>query len=423
MTSNTAFASFAFSVEACETPIDRSFDSSMMFLSSRWVPKREALEIKPSKAVLMEGSAHGVCYRLVRRSDSKVAAPAIASFPELRPPTEKPTVADPERRSNIGNFQRVLVAEDHKGMRSMLIQMLHRWGFETVVAANGADVLEKLEQKLPELVILSRRLADIDVFEVCREVNDRRSECSPYILVLTSDKQDGARALEAGASACLATPFEAHELRAHLLVAIRILNRQERLLTSRDQYRVLATKDALTGVWNRQSICQILTDELERAARAESTTGVLLVDLDHFKRVNDTYGHQAGDFVLQEVSRRLTDALRPYDAIGRYGGEEFLVVVPSPNEKELRQLAERLRESLSRDPICVGKNAIRITLSVGAAIAPAGDEPSNAIAAADASLYRAKRLGRNRSVYGGRRTGRGALSPQPIGTQIIPHPV
>jgi two-component system cell cycle response regulator len=405
MKSSTAFASFEFSVEACEPPLDHSFGSSMRMPDSRWVPKPEALEIDPSKGVLIENSGEGVCYRLLRRSDKKIALSRIAPFPESHRTRGKVAAADSERRSNIGHFQRVLVAEDHKGMRCMLVQMLHRWGFETVVATKGADVLRFMEQKRhPELVILRRKLADVDVLELCRQLRDHRSDCSPYILLIAeNNKQDVACALEAGASACLTAPFEAHELRAHLMAAVRTLNHQECLLNSRDRYRLLATKDALTGVWNRRSIEQILNDELDRAAGAERATGVLLIDLDHFKRVNDTYGHLAGDFVLQEVARRLKNALRPYDAIGRYGGEEFLIVVPSANERELCQLAERLGGFISKDPIPVGKGCTRITLSVGVAIAPPRENSSRAIEAVDASLYQAKRLGRNCFVYGGQR--------------------
>ncbi len=405
MKSSTAFASFEFSVEACEPPLEPSFLSSTRMPAWSRVPRLDALEIDPSKGVLIESGAEGVCYRLVRKSDKKIAAPEIAPFPESRRPRGAATAADPERRSNIGNFQRVLVAEDHKGMRCMLVQMLHRWGFETVVAKKGADVLEFIEQKRhPDLVILSRKLAGIDVLELCRQLRDHRSDCSPYILLITeNNKQDVACALEAGASACLTAPFEAHELRAHLMAAVRILNHQECLLNARDQYRLLATKDALTGVWNRPSIHQILNDELDRAASAERATGVLLVDLDHFKRVNDTFGHLAGDFVLQEVGRRLKNALRPYDAIGRYGGEEFLIVVPSANERELCQLAERLGGFISKDPIRVGKGSTRITLSVGVSIAPPRENLSRAIEAADVSLYQAKKLGRNCFVYGGQR--------------------
>ena len=311
-----------------------------------------------------------------------------------------------ERRQNIGNFQRVLVAEDHRGTRRMLIQMLRAWGFVVVPAKSGPEVLKIVEQTgPPELIILSRMLPGMDVFELCQRLSDRHSDYSPYILVLAmqSYQHEIVRALESGASEYLTTPFEAQELRARLLVAGRILKHQEGLVLSRDKFRLLATRDPLTGVWNRRSINQILKEELDRSSSSEGSTGVLLIDLDHFKRVNDTHGHLAGDFVLQETSRRLKNVLRSYDSIGRYGGEEFLIVVPEAVEGELCQLAERLRKAIESESIRVGENEIRITLSIGAMIAPSGEDLlSNVIAIADAALYEAKRFGRNRFIYGDR---------------------
>lgn len=354
--------------------------------------------------VLMESGAYGTCYQLLRKHENRPGH-TISPLLEARNPENEVGVAN-ERRANIGNFQRVLVAEDHPGTRRMLVQMLRRWGFEAIPAASGTEVLKLAGQKrTPELILLSRMLPGMDFFELCRRLNGRCGDYAPYILVLAmqSDKQEVVRALESGAAEYLTTPFEAEELRARLLVATRILRRQESLITSRDRFRLLAAKDTLTGLWNRRSIDQILNDELERAARAERNTGVLLIDLDHFKKVNDTHGHLAGDFVLQEASRRLKDTVRAYDSIGRYGGEEFLVIVPGSAEGELCELAERLRKAIEKDPVRVGEHEIRITLSVGAAIAPAGEnQRTDLVACADGALYEAKELGRNRSVFADR---------------------
>jgi len=414
MKNSPTLAGFEFAIEACVPPFDAPLGNSTKKLTPNWKRQCGALTGETLDRILIESSAHGTCYRLVRKSTAE-ATSVLRPFPEVRQPAAKSTPLHPERRSNIGNFQRVLVAEDHPATRHMLVRMLDRWGFDTVTATGGAEVLKVARQKRPpEIIILSRSLPDTDVFRLCQQLNEPHRDYSPYILLLTmqNDKEDAVQALEAGASAHLAAPFEAHELRAHLMVAGRILNRQESLVNARDQYRFLASKDSLTGVWNRRSIGQILIDELDRAAHADRTTGVLLIDLDHFKRVNDTHGHLVGDYVLQEVGRRLLRALRPYDAIGRYGGEEFLVVVPSANERELCQLAQRLVESIAKQSIPVGKDDIRITLSVGAGIAPPREDPSNVIAAADASLYHAKRLGRNRFIYG--HPGEGAVESRAL---------
>lgn len=362
-----------------------------------------------SEGIMTESSLHGTIYRLVRTPGAH-SLPLVAPYPESQHQSEMFSDVEEERRTNIGSFQRVLVAEAHPATRLMLVQMLRRWGFEAVSAEDANEVLRIAKQRrAPQLVILSRRLPGIDAVELCRQICNLHSDYAPYVLMLAMENQrrDIMHALESGAAEYITTPFEARELRARLIVATRILKRQESLIASRDRFRLLATKDTLTGVWNRRSIYQILKDELECAALSERSTGVLLIDLDYFKRVNDTHGHLAGDFVLQEVSRRLKKALRTYDAIGRYGGEEFLIVVPGSNEDELSELAERLRKAIEKDPVSVKHDEIQITLSIGAAIAaPRKTSLANAIAVADAALYDAKRFGRNRVAFGDPHPGR-----------------
>ncbi len=357
-----------------------------------------------SKAIVIESGSHGAYYRLVRRPNVHGMA-VVAQFPGSRRQAGLSSQSDQERRSNIGNFHRVLVAEHHKSTRLMLMQMLSKWGFEVVPARDATEAMQIVEQQRPpELIILGTMPSGIDAAELCSLIGSRDGDYSPYILLLAAqdEKQQMVRALESGAAACLTTPFEAKELRARLVVAARLLQRQEGLISARDRFRDLAARDTLTGIWNRRSIDQILKEELEQAGRTRRTTGVLLVDLDYFKRVNDTHGHLVGDLVLRETSRRLKSALRTYDSIGRYGGEEFLIVVPGSSEAELHELAERLRKAIEKDPICAGERKIRLTLSIGAAIAPSrGKSPSTVVAAADAALYDAKRSGRNRTCVRG----------------------
>jgi two-component system cell cycle response regulator len=394
------------------SPFDFQIGSIQSAEALTWLPQSRMLRTKFSEAVLMEGDAYGVSDRLLHKSLSK-NLPVVAPLYGSRRSQEVIS----ERRANIGSFQRVLVAEHHKGTRRMLLQMLRKWGFDVVPATTGLEALKILEQsRPPELIIVSRMLPDIDVFEFCRRLTGHQSDYSPYILVLAmqGDQCEVVRALESGAAEYLTTPFEAEELRARLSVAVRILKRQENLITSRDRFRILATRDTLTGVWNRRSIDLLLNDELDRAAISDRATGVLLIDLDHFKNVNDTHGHSAGDCVLRETSRRLKDILRTYDSIGRYGGEEFLIVVPGSDEEELCRLAERLRKAVEKNPIRVGEDEIRVTLSVGAAIVPPGaNMQSDVLAIADAALYDAKKFGRNRLVLGKRRSEQVAR-PHPL---------
>jgi diguanylate cyclase (GGDEF)-like protein len=241
--------------------------------------------------------------------------------------------------------------------------------------------------------------------ELCRRICDRLGEHTPYIVMMGSatGRQDVVESLESGATEYLTTPFDEQELRARLIVAVRTLDRQDNLISSREQFRDQATRDALTGVWNRRGILEILEQELDRAERNDRSIGILMLDLDHFKNVNDAHGHLAGDLVLQETACRLSRNLRTYDRLGRYGGEEFLIVVPATNERELCELAERIRASTELEPVPTEQNDVRITFSIGAAIAKPGDRSkANVIAVADEALYKAKKLGRNRIVFGQR---------------------
>jgi two-component system cell cycle response regulator len=160
-----------------------------------------------------------------------------------------------------------------------------------------------------------------------------------------------------------------------------------------------AAHDGLTGIWNRKAIVDLMHREFEMAARIATTTGVMMVDLDHFKNVNDTYGHLAGDAVLKESVRRLQQAVRSYDLVGRYGGEEFLVVLPRCDQDQMMACAERVRIAIEEEPIIVDGVRIKLTASVGATVVdPSVISEQEALAGADAALYSAKTTGRNRTV-------------------------
>jgi len=313
-----------------------------------------------------------------------------------------------ERRRHPGRLRHVLVADEDAAVRTSLGKTLGEWGFEVVLAKGGREALNVLEQpQPPDLAILSRTLPEIDGMEICGRMSADAREYFPYIFILArrGQEREMAGALESGADDFLIAPFGKRELRARLIAAERMLTRRDGLIRSRDEFRQQATRDALTGVWNRGAILGILAYESSRAERAGGRegrlTGVLMLDLDHFKSVNDTYGHLAGDMVLRETGGRLSRMLRASDSIGRYGGEEFLIVAPGSNEEELRELAERLRAEIESASVRLGAAVIRVTVSIGAAIAPAKDGlgeglASRAIAAADLALYHAKNAGRNR---------------------------
>ncbi|MGZ5177270.1 MAG: diguanylate cyclase, partial [Burkholderiales bacterium] len=228
--------------------------------------------------------------------------------------------------------------------------------------------------------------------ELCRTVRQWSNERYIYIVMLTvqKDTPDIVAGMHAGADDYISKNCAFDELLARLRTGERILKLQEQL-------RIEATHDVLTGTLNRRAILNLLEREAAQAIRHPFPIGVLLLDLDHFKRVNDSYGHTVGDVVLTETAKRLSAPLRPYDALGRYGGEEFLIILPRCDLERTAEIAERIRVSVAKAPIDTFAGKIAITVSIGAATMDhdAGSV-HELIQSADRALYDAKGLGRNR---------------------------
>lgn len=302
---------------------------------------------------------------------------------------------------------RVVIAEDSGPSRLALERTLAKWGYTVISCRDGTSAWEELQKDdSPRLAILDWMMPGYSGPEIVRMVRARAAEKkSPYtyILLLTSknERADLIEGLEAGADDYVTKPFDQHELNVRLRVGVRILNLQAELVMAREALREQAMRDALTGLWNRRSIIDILVREKSRAARENVPVGILMLDIDHFKIVNDTHGHLAGDDVLKEVARRLLSNLRPYDGVGRYGGEEFIVVVPRCDEASIQSRGEAMRTAICNDPIISYGKELSVTASFGATVfMPPGDgDPDALIRAADDALLEAKRNGRNCLVF------------------------
>lgn len=297
---------------------------------------------------------------------------------------------------------RVLVAEDDAMFRKILQSWLSNWGYEVTMAEDGAKAWDILQKEVrPQVLIVDWMMPALNGLELCAKVRERNQIPYQYILLATAKdaKQDLVRGLEAGADDYLTKPFERSELRARLRASNRILTLQDDQMRAHEQLRYQATHDALTGIFNRAEILEMLRRELERGARAMTTTGILMLDIDHFKAINDTFGHLTGDAVLREVADRISKAVRSYDSVGRYGGEEFVVVLPGCSREQVDHGAERVRSAVDSGPIQINGEQVFVTVSIGAAVTTHGAISDNEIlAAADAALYRAKAIGRNRTV-------------------------
>ncbi len=301
--------------------------------------------------------------------------------------------------------KKILIAEDDPISRRLLEVFLTRWGYQVSVAASGIEALELLEKAdAPRLAVLDWMMPGLEGVQVCRKIRERKDRPYIYILLLSArtQKEDLLLGLESGADDYLTKPFDAQELRARLHVGQRILQLQDGLMVAGAELLFRATHDSLTGIANRDVILDSLRREHSRQVREGGSFGIVLLDVDHFKSVNDTFGHLCGDAVLQEVVRRVTSTVRAYDTVGRYGGEEFLIVAPSSGAEGILRLSERVRLAIETEPIKTDGGEISVTLSLGLAVSSEATplDPKIMLSTADEALYRAKAEGRNRSEMG-----------------------
>jgi len=295
---------------------------------------------------------------------------------------------------------RILIADDELMSRKLLQKTLERAGYEVIAVENGRLAVDQLcPANGPRLALLDWVMPELNGPGVCREVRKRKEQSYVYMILLTSkeSKEDVVAGLESGADDYLTKPFDPEELKARLRTGLRILNLEDHLVEAREQMRFQATHDGLTGLWNRGMIIDLLGRELARSLREHFSTAILMCDLDHFKGVNDTYGHLVGDDVLRETAKRLLASVRSYDFVGRYGGEEFLVVLNNCNPSHALARAEEIRKAIAQRPVPSSRGPIPVTMSLGLLLNQEwGRRPvEELLHEADAALYAAKAAGRN----------------------------
>ncbi len=290
---------------------------------------------------------------------------------------------------------KILIVEDDPVSRRVLEATMLEWGYDVVVAIDGAAAWEIIQDPdTPNLVISDWLMPRMDGLTLCRKI--RRMDAAEYIyfILLTAKggQEDVLEGLKAGADDFLTKPFNQQELMYRTRIGERIIRLKQKILD-------LARTDALTGLLNRRALMERMEQEIQRSMRGNNHFSLILSDIDYFKKVNDTFGHQAGDRVLQSFSHKLTTISRPYDFVGRYGGEEFVTCLPGAKDFQAEAIAERIRKRVEEMTIMLpdGSGPVRITASFGVASLRigSGDTSDTLIKRADDALYRAKDGGRN----------------------------
>jgi two-component system, cell cycle response regulator len=296
---------------------------------------------------------------------------------------------------------KILIADDDTLSRTMLEKTLQRAGYEVVSVQHGLAAAELLcKADGPRLALLDWEMPELDGAAVCREVRKKKDQGYVYMILLTSKglKTDIVAGLGSGADDYLTKPFDTEELKARLRTGQRILHLEGRLVEARENMRFKATHDALTSLFNRGVIMDLLGREISRSRRERVPTAILLCDVDHFKKINDSHGHLIGDEVLQEAARRLLLSVRSYDYVGRYGGEEFLVILNNCDPVSAPGRAEEIRTAISDSPIETSIGPLSVTMSMGVHQTENWGLRSveELLHEVDSALYAAKAAGRNR---------------------------
>ena len=301
----------------------------------------------------------------------------------------------------------MLLVEDDPVQASATKEILQKVGYDVILAEDGITAIKAVKTEKPDIILLDVILPGMDGYEICRWLKIEETTKGIPVIMLTVKKElsDKISGLHIGADDYLPKPYNELELNARIYALLRTKALQDELRMKNRQLEELLHKvnymaitDALTGLYNRRRFHDVLTSEFERARRYTTSFSLVMLDIDHFKRVNDVFGHSAGDNVLQEVASILKNSIREIDTASRYGGEEFMVILPNTARENALVVAERIR-------LMIGQHAFggidrNITVSIGISGMPDAkvESEEKLIRCADFALYRAKQLGRNRTV-------------------------
>jgi len=300
----------------------------------------------------------------------------------------------------------ILLVEDNKGQATIIKEFLEKNGYQVIWVEEGMAAFKIAKTQELDIILLDRILPDIDGNEISRWLKlDPSTRSIPIIMLTAKDAvADKVAGLEAGADDYLPKPFNESELNARIYVHLRTKSQQDELRTKNRQLEDMLTKveslaimDSLTGLYNRRRFETILANEVKRAMRYQTPLSCMMIDVDHFKKVNDARGHQEGDVVLREIAQRIQSSIREVDTAARWGGEEFTILSPNTPKENAKLAATRILKAVSQHPFNgFGEEQITVSIGIATLPAPSIDSQDKLVNAADIALYEAKKNGRNR---------------------------
>lgn len=296
---------------------------------------------------------------------------------------------------------KVLIAEDDPTGNLLLKSMVFRWGFDTVTVFDGAEAWKRLqEEDAPQIVILDWVMPGMDGLEVCRRIREREKgkDRYTYIIMLTGkgNMEDIVTGIDAGVDDYIVKPFNNEELRARLRTSQRNIELHMALRAANKRLQIMSRLDPLTGALSRSAILDDLDLAMYRSRREKKALTIALIDIDDLKKMNERHGRSAGDKILQECIRRISACLRRADNVGRYGGDEFLVILPGVNSRTGMKICHRIKSVIGKKEITISDHSIPVTVSQSIAVWDGDANIEKLITAAEQTLLATKSNGCNR---------------------------
>lgn len=303
----------------------------------------------------------------------------------------------------IKNGFLVLVVDDNPQNLQVLAAIIEECGGDSILAMSGKEALESIQIEEPDLILLDVMMPEMDGYELCQKLkNDpiysRFSGIPVIFITAKTDSSDIINGFKAGGVDYIAKPFVSEVLKMRILTHVNLYRAKKELSVAIDKLQIISVTDPLTNLYNRRHVILRMEDEILQIKRYGGEFSIILCDIDFFKRINDTHGHDCGDMVLKRTASLLKEVAREQDIAGRWGGEEFLIVLPKTSNEGAVLLAERMRKSIEDEEIIYKDFSVRITLTLGVSTYVHGERLDDTIKRADLAMYRGKENGRNKVV-------------------------